>query len=112
MLLRQGVRAASREGGEASLLAALMSAATQQDTGNIRARLNAGVATLRRLAALREAREAHAAHTAREVDDKHSETSERCAAAPLDAVATDTNHAAWLRAAETRLWGAPSLARH
>ena len=92
-----------------------MSAATQQDTsGNIRARLNAGVATLRRLASLREARETHAAHKAREVDDKHSETSER-AAAPLagaDAVATDTNHAAWLRAAETRLWGAPSLARH
>ena len=115
MLLRQGIRAASREGGEASLLAALMSATTQQDTGNIRARLNAGVATLRRLVALREAREAHAAHKAREVDDKHSETSERRAAAPLagaDAVATDTNHAAWLRAAETRLWGAPSLARH
>ena len=23
-----------------------------------------------------------------------------------------TNHADWLRAAETRLWGTPSLARH
>ena len=74
---RQGVRAASREGGDTSLLAALMSAATQQDTGNMRARLSAGVATLRRLAARHEAREA------REVDNKHSETSERRAAAPL-----------------------------
>ena len=103
---RQGVRAASREGGDTSLLAALMSAATQQDTGNMRARLSAGVATPRRLAAQ---------HEAREVDNKHSETSERRAAAPLagtDAVRTDTNHADWLRAAETRLWGAPPLVRH
>ena len=34
----------------------------------------------------------------------------------LDAVDTEvdtrTNHADWLRAAETRLWGTPSLARH
>ena len=27
-------------------------------------------------------------------------------------VDTSTNHADWLRAAETRLWGTPSLARH
>ena len=44
---------------------------------------------------------------------------EASAAAPLagvDAVDTEvdtgTNHADWLRAAETRLWGTPSLARH
>ena len=95
-----------------------MSAATQQDTDNMRARLSAGVATLRRLVALREAHETHEAREAREareVNDKHSETSQRRAAAPLagaDKVDTDTNHADWLRAAETRLWGAPSLLRH
>ena len=44
---------------------------------------------------------------------------EASAAAPLagvDAVDTEvdtgTNHADWLRAAETRLWGTPSLVRH
>ena len=139
---RPGVRTASREGGDTSLMTALTSAATltatQQDTDactdDIRARLNAGVATLRRLAALCEAHahghahghvkhvkthEAREAREAREADDEHSETSERRAAPPLAGVDagdteldTSTNHAIWLRAAETRLWGTPSLARH
>ena len=81
-------------------------------------RLNAGVATLRRLAALCEAHVK--THEAREVDDEHSETSKILDEMgkildKMDAldteVDTSTNHADWLRAAETRLWGTP-LVRH
>ena len=85
-------------------------------------RLNAGVATLRRLAALCEAHvKTHEAREAREVDDEHSETSKVLDEMgkildKMDAldteVDTSTNHADWLRAAETRLWGTPSLVRH
>ena len=85
-------------------------------------RLNAGVATLRRLAALCEAHvKTHEAREAHEVDDEHLETSkilddmdkilEKMDALDTE-VDTGTNHADWLRAAETRLWGTPSLVRH
>ena len=121
---RQGVRAASRD-GNSSLLAALASSAAQQNTGNMRARLHAGVAALRQLAARREAHELlqarearEAQHEVREVDNTHSGRRSTGRAATLlvesdiEAVDTEINYADWLWAAETQLWGAACPAWH
>jgi len=123
-LAEAGVRAANRD-GNSSLLAALASSAAQQNTGNMRARLHAGVAALRQLAARREAHELlqarearEAQHEVREVDNTHSGRRSTGRAATLlvesdiEAVDTEINYADWLWAAETQLWGAACPAWH